>query len=206
MKCRWEEWALLRRMIIDRRRANPILHLIQLIVLEHGSELLLDRREARCLYMVNVSLLVPPCVEKMRWLHCSAPTVLPTLFKGLVPQQRHGILWSWGWLWCPSAHRAWLWGSHQLDSSPHCSTIFQSNVVHTVLYNQTLWLRYASSTYVPRMDCRSLCGYIRSVYLVQAGGTWDPLCYTSEQKMPICPAYSVNPKLFCCNIHSICCW
>ena len=47
MKCRWEERAPLRHMIIDRRRANPILHLIQLIVLEYGCDLLLDRREAR---------------------------------------------------------------------------------------------------------------------------------------------------------------
>ena len=42
-----------------------ILHLIQLIVLEYGSGLLLDRREARRLHMVVVSLLMPPCVEKM---------------------------------------------------------------------------------------------------------------------------------------------
>ena len=52
-------------MIIDRRRANPILHLIQLIVLEYCSEILLDRREARRLHVVAVSLLMPPCVEKM---------------------------------------------------------------------------------------------------------------------------------------------
>ena len=56
MKCRWEERAPLRHMIFDWRRANPILHLIQLIVLEYGSDLLLDRREARRLYMVVVSL------------------------------------------------------------------------------------------------------------------------------------------------------
>ena len=54
----------LRHMIINRRRANPILHLIQLIVLEYGADLLLDRKEARRLYMV-VSLLMPPCDETM---------------------------------------------------------------------------------------------------------------------------------------------
>ena len=35
MKCGWEERAPLKHMIIDQRRANPILHLIQLIVLEY---------------------------------------------------------------------------------------------------------------------------------------------------------------------------
>ena len=50
--------------------------------------------------------------------------------KGWFHRDAHGIPPSWAWLWCPSAHCALIWWSHQLDSSRHAPHKYRGHIIN----------------------------------------------------------------------------